>query len=236
MPILFIKRTVLFFSLMLALSISMRAQTVKVKKESARVANEYADGFEVLLEEGTYQEVEASLNKLMKTFGKTKTAGNLVTVREPVIQEKQYNTPVYGVTKQLGTMVSAWVGLNKDDWSKNDLEVLNKDLEKIVQDFGVNFYREKIQKQIDESVRASQAVERQKQRLTNQSRDLNTKINDNKREKIQLEKSLENNKTELETLTRQLEKNKKDQDSIAVAGDQIKKVIEMHKLRQQKVN
>ena len=106
----------------------------------------------------------------------------------------------------------------------------------MIHDFGVSFHRDKIQKQVDESVRASEAVEKQQQRLNNQNRDLSTKIEDNKREKIQLEKSFEKNKLEFETLSKRLEKNKKDQDSVAVAGEQIKKVIELHKERQRKVN
>ena len=101
---------------------------------------------------------------------------------------------------------------------------------------GVTFHRDKIQKQIDESIRAAQAVEKQQQRLVNQNRSLNSKLESNKREKVQLEKSLQDNATELITLTNQLAKNKKDQDSVTLATDQIKKMVELHKERQRKVN
>jgi hypothetical protein len=228
------KKIVVFFCLGL-LVLPMYGQTVKVKKEKTRIKNEYADGFEVELQ-GTAEEVESSLTKLMKSFGKSKTVENYIVVNEPLIREKKYTTPVYGVNKQVGNIISAWVGFNSDDFSKNDQETLNSNLEKIVYDFGVNFYREKIQKQIDESVRAATAVQRQQQRLQTQNRNLNTKIEDNKREKIQLEKSIEKNRIELETLTKQLEKNKKDQDSVAVAGEQINKVLDLQREKQRKVN
>jgi hypothetical protein len=231
---MFSKKIIVFFCLGL-LVLPMYAQTVKVKKEKTRVKNEYADGFEVELQ-GTSEEVESSLTKLMKSFGKSKTVENYIVVSEPLIREKKYTTPVYGVNKQVGNIISAWVGFNSDDFSKNDQETLNSDLEKIVYDFGVNFYREKIQKQIDESVRAGTAVQRQQQRLQTQNRNLNTKIEDNKREKIQLEKSIEKNRVELETLTKQLAKNKKDQDSVAVAGEQINKVLDLQREKQRKVN
>jgi hypothetical protein len=208
---------------------------VNVKKEKTRIQNDYADGFEVELQ-ATPEEVEASLSKLMKSLGKSKSVENFLVVNEPVIQGRLYTAPVYGVNKQVGNIISAWVGIKADDWKKDDVEAVNRDLEKALHDFGVTFYREKIQKQIDESIRAGQAVERQRQRLQNQNRDLNGKIEDNKREKIQLERSLENNRIELETLMKRLEKNKKDQDSVAMAGEQINKVIEMHKERQKKVN
>jgi hypothetical protein len=233
---MFIKKFIFLFFLA-ATGLSCHAQTVsvKVKKEKARIKNEYADGFEVELQ-ATPEEVEASLTKFMKSLGKSKSVENFLVVNEPVIQGRPYTTPVYGVNKQVGNMISAWVGIKTDDWQKDDVETVNHDLEKMLHDFGVTFYREKIQKQIDESVRAGQAVERQQQRLQNQNRDLNGKIEDNKREKIQLEKALENNRIALETLIKRLEKNKKDQDSVAMAGEQIKKVIEMHRERQRKVN
>jgi hypothetical protein len=228
-------KKITFFLGLIILGFSAYAQTVNVKKEKTRIKNDYADGFEVELQ-ATFEEVEASLTKFMKTFGKFKSVENFMVVNEPVIQGRPYTTPVYGANKQVGNIISAWVGIKTDDWKKEDAETVNHDLEKMLHDFGVTFYREKIQKQIDESVRAGQAVERQQQRLQNQNRDLNGKMDDNRREKIQLERSLENNKIELETLTKRLEKNKKDQDSVAIAGDQIKKVIEMHRERQRKVD
>jgi hypothetical protein len=231
---MFKQKNVLCFCL-LFISIAVSAQTIKVKKETARVKGEYADGFEVELA-GTSEEAESALTKFMKTLGKTKQADNTIVVNEPVIQGRAYTSPVYGQSKQLGNIVSAWVGIRTKDWSEADAKAISQDLEKMLKDFGVSFHREKIQKQIDESIRASQTVERQQQKLGNQNRDLNSKIEDNKREKIQLEKSLVNNKTELEMLIKKLEKNKKDQDSVKVAGEQIKKAIEIHRDRQGKVN
>jgi hypothetical protein len=103
-------------------------------------------------------------------------------------------------------------------------------------DFGVKFYREKIQVQIDESLRAAQAVDKQQQKLTNENKNLNVKLEDNKREKIQLEKSIENNKLANADLLKKIAKNKHDRDSVALAGVQIKKVMEAQKEKQRKVN
>lgn len=231
---MFTRKTVLFFGFTL-LSISLYSQTVRVKKETARIKNDYADGYEVELQ-ASLEEAESALNKFMKSFGRSKTSENFIVVNEPSLQGKPYINPIYGMTKQLGNIVSVWVGIRKRDWSESEAETVSRELETQAYNLGVAFHRDKIQKQIDESIRAAQAVERQQQRLTNQNRDLNTKIENNKLEKIRLEKAIENNKLELETLTKRLEKNKKDRDSVAVAGEQIKKVIEMHKERQRKVN
>lgn len=229
-----IKKTLL---LCLAFSVcfSGLAQTITVKKENARIKNEYGEGFEVVLD-GSFDEVDAALVKWMKNLGKTKKTGNVLIVSEPVIAGVTYEAPLFSQAKQTGNLVSAWMGILPDEWSKKDLETINPAIQDQVYNFAVTFQREKIQRQIDESTRAAQAVERQQQRLQNQNRDLNTKIEDNKREKLQLEKSLADNAKELITLTTRLEKNQHDQDSVALAGDQINKVIEMHKERLEKVN
>jgi hypothetical protein len=219
----------------ISLSIFASAQTIVVKKETARVKSQSAEGFEVELQ-STYDEAESALEKQMKSFGKVKQVENYWVVSAPTIQGTAYTTPVYGITKQVGNVISIWVGLITSEWNQNDSEVASKDIESVLRSFGVNFHRDKIQKQIDESLRASQAVDRQQQRLANQNRDLNSKVEDNKREKIELEQSLVNNKIELETLLKKLEKNKKDQDSVAVAGEQVRKVVEMHRERQRKIN
>ena len=109
-------------------------------------------------------------------------------------------------------------------------------LEKLVYQFGVKFYRDKIQAQIDEGQQAFDAVVRKQQRLTNQSKDLTIRLGNNEQEKVQLEKTLESNKLENLVLLQKIVNNKKAQDSVALASEQIKKVIELHKERQRKVN
>jgi hypothetical protein len=231
---MFIKKYIVSTCLVM-MTLSLFAQTIKVKKETARIKSEYADGFEVPIE-GSVQELEAALGKLMKTLGKTKEVDIYITVNEPLINGRKYTLPVYAQAKQLGNVVSAWLGIKTKEWPEGDARTVSNDLQKMLYDFAVDFHRARIQKQIDESMQAAQAVERQQQKLSNQNRSLNTKIEDNKREKIQLEKALIENKASMESLTKKLEKNILDQDSVATAGEQIKKVIEMHKERQRKVN
>jgi hypothetical protein len=212
-----------------------QAQTVKVQKESARIHGENMDGFEVTLE-GTNTEVSSALNSYMKTMGKTRLKDDIITIQEPSVDGNKYSLPVYAMTMGKEKSSSAWVGIKTADWPEEDVKKVTKELEKTIYDFGVKFNRDKIQVQIDESARASAAVEKQNQRLANQNKELNVKLEDNKREKLQLEKSLENNALEYETLLKKIEKNKHDQDSVTLAGQQILKVTEMHKERQKKVN
>lgn len=226
------------FTLMLAalfISSLTLAQTVKVKKENARIKGENIEGFEVELE-GAYADVNASLVKYLKTIGKIKQSGDEITINSPTLNSNSYELPVFATTKEKGNNTTAWIGIKASEWPTEDVDKINKALEKQLYEFGVKFYRDKIQVQVDESLRASMAVEKQQQKLVNQNKELTTKLEDNKREKIQLEKLLENNMLEYETLLKKIEKNKHDQDSVAIAGEQIKKVTEMHKTKQSKVN
>jgi hypothetical protein len=93
-----------------------------------------------------------------------------------------------------------------------------------------------VQKQIDETQHAADAVEKQKQRLVNQNKEMTFQLTNNEKEKIHLQKSIENNRLEYEALLIKLEKNKKAQDSLTNVSTQIKKVKETHEERLRKIN
>jgi hypothetical protein len=225
-----------FFILFIPLLISAyaEAQTVKVKKEKSTVKGESMEGYSVELQ-GTGAEVNTSFGKYLKTIGKTKQS-DFITVSEPNINGLAFTQPLYATANENGKSATAWLGTNASAMPKEDAQKLDKELERLMKEFGVKFYRDKIQEQIDESIRATQAVEKQKQRLLNENKSLGGKLEDNKRQKVQLEKAIVNNKLEHENLLRRIEQNKKAQDSVAIAAEQIKKVVEMHKEKQRKVN
>jgi hypothetical protein len=220
----------LFFLALLPFSIA--GQSIEVKKEALRIKGENTAGYQVAIA-AAEQEVKTSLLKFLKNIGKTKQSDNMITVAEPEIGGKKYSTTLYSTARQTGDTGAAWMGILSEGEKESNLD---RDIEKLIYDFAVTFHREKIQIQIDESLRALQAVEKQQLRLLNQHKDLNNKIEHNKREKIQLEKELADNKIELEDLKMKLEANSKAQDSVAVATEQIRKVVELHKGRHQKVN
>jgi hypothetical protein len=208
-------------------------QTVKVNPEIVVIKGENAEGFEVQLD-GSVNDVESQLLKFLKPVGKSKAVENVYAYSLPLVNGKNYTSPLYVIARDKGKG-AAWIGIRPSEWPSN-IDDIKKEVEKLVYDFGVTFYKNKIQLQIDESNQALQAVERQQQRLLNQNKDLSNKLENNKSEKIQLEKSLADNKVQFEALNSKITQNKKDQDSIAVASEQIKKVIEMQKEKQRNVN
>ncbi|MBT1704376.1 hypothetical protein [Chryseosolibacter indicus] len=222
-----------FFVGFIFLSFITTAQNIKVNKESIQIKGEAAEGFEIELD-GTLHDVEAQFLKFLKPVGKPKKTTEGYVITPSVIGEKNYASPIYAVVRDKGSG-SAWIGVLPSEWPST-VEDVKKDVEKLVHDFGASFYRDKVQQQIDESNRALQAVQKQQQRLVGQNKDLGNKLEQNKQEKLKLDKQIENNSLEFESLTKKIEKNKKDQDSVANAGEQIKRVIEMQKLKQSNIN
>lgn len=212
------------------------AQKVTVNKKSEKIKSESAEGYSTALE-GKKEDVAAAFGRFLKNLGKIKSGNDYQFVEGPALGGTVYSTGiVYAQTEGNEEKTSVWLGINAAEWTVNDITLVENQLEKLVYQFGIKFYRDKIQAQIDEGVQAANAVVRQQQRLTNQNKDLTIKLSNNAQQKIQLEKSLEANKLENLVLLQKIENNKKSQDSVRQAGEQIKKVIEMHKERQRKVN
>lgn len=210
------------------------AQKVTVSKESERIKGKSTEGYATELT-GTLEEVSASFTKYMKTFGKMKVFNAPTQVTEAEINSVKYTVPIHISTRSKGEKVFVWIGLDHAADSAQ-MKSSKKDFEKVVYDFGVKFYRDKVQVDIDESVRAQQTAEKQTLRLQTENKSLNSRLEFNQKEKIRLEKALVDNKLEYETLLLNIQKNKKSQDSVAIATDQIKKMVDLHKERQKKVN
>lgn len=214
------------------LPFALSAQSVEVKKATSRIEGKNLTGYAVTLT-ASLDEVKNSLTKYLKATGKTKQSVDYIAVDEPVIAGKKYTHKLFATARATGNTTSVWIGLPSGE---QESSVPDAGLENLVHDFGVAFQREQIQGQIDESMRALQAVEKQQSRLLNQNKDLRTRMENNTREKAQLERSLEENKRELADLTSKLEANMKAQDSVATATGQIKKVVEMNLEKQKQVH
>ncbi|MEK6782839.1 MAG: hypothetical protein AABY93_14155 [Bacteroidota bacterium] len=225
-----------FLLLCLCTGASTFAQTVTVKSKSEKINGASSEGYATTLE-GKKIDVNTAWNKFLKDIGKVKNPGGIITITEPAVGATVYPKGIlYASIEGNDENATIWLGLNKEEWIVNDIEIVTKEIEKLVYRFGVKFYRDQIQKQIDEAQRASDAVDRQKQRLTNQNKDLVNKLSNNELQKIELEKSLEANKLDHFVLLQKIANNNNSQDSVANAGVQIKKVVELHKERQRKVN
>jgi hypothetical protein len=209
-----------------------QAQSISVKKDKEQIKGSSLNGYSIDLN-GTSEEVSSSFTKYIKTFAKIKLLSSPMQLSDVQAGGTTYASPFYATASGK----KAWIGLNEKEWpSAEEADKALASLEKVMYDFGVKFYRDKVQVDIDEAVRAQLAAEKQQQRLVSEDKDLKAQLDFNQKEKIRLEKALADNKLQYETLLKNIDKNKKSQDSVAIATDQIKKMVEVHKERQKKIN
>jgi len=213
------------------------AQTVTVKKTNERVKSESVEGYSNELD-GKFTDVNSQWNKFLKNIGKIKfLSSEPVVVTAPNFNGTVYpNGILYAHIFDNGNTTRVWLGIQPKEWADRDVDNVNKQLEKLAYQFGIQFYRSKVQTQIDETQQATDAVEKQRQRLFNQNKNLTTQLINNEQGKTRLEKALIVNGQEHETLKTKLELNKKAQDSIANAAVQIKRVMDAHQEKLNKIN
>ena len=225
---------VIVFLLMGLVSFS---QSANVKSQQQRVKGDNVDGFAIELE-GQKADVTASLTKYLKEIGKLKflTSDPLV-ITDPLFNGLVYTKKsIYALTTESGNVTTAWLGIKPTEWESKDVNFINKQLERLAGEFGVQFQRERMQSQIDETQQAADAVEKQALRFLGQGKDIQTKLVNNELEKIKLDKAFEANKLENAVLKIKIENNKKAQDSIANAAGQIKKVKDEQLQKLRKIN
>jgi hypothetical protein len=223
------------FSFAMLLSLSALAQTVNVNAKSNRIKGNACAGFSLDLE-GKADDAENSLVKFLKDYGKPRSTTDYVSISGPTLGGSFYDgKTLYATVTGDDKKAQVWLGIDTAEWKTSSSSVMDR-IEKMAYQFGVNFYKEQIQKEVDETQRAFDATEKQKVRLTNQVKDLTLRLSNNEQEKIQLQKSVETNSLEHAVILQKIENNKKAQNSVANAGLQIKKMLDAKKEKQKKVN
>jgi hypothetical protein len=212
------------FGISMLLSLGVAGQTVSVKTQ-----DEAIDGAKV-------DNVQVAWVKFLRDYGKVRQ-GDHITVLDPVINGLTFaKHTIHANATEKGDNTIVWLGIKPGDWESSDVSRINHELEKMVKQFGLKYYRDKIQVQIDEAQQATDAVEKQKLRMLNQGKDLANSLINNGKQKVDLEKAIEANKLEKMVLEVKIANNKKAQDSLLHAGEQIQKMKVVHQERQAKVN
>jgi hypothetical protein len=225
-----LKKFILLFSFLTSLA---QAQTVVVSKQDQRIKGENIKGYSTTLEAGK-SEVTAALNRYLKTFGKVKNQEEMLTVAEPLVNGQLQKVPLVGVVKGNEQKATAWIGYATTVNDSSSVDV--RAAEGMMKTFGLNFYRDKIQGQIDEAQRAVEAVEKQQQRTLSENKSLTQRVANNTNEYNQLVKAIQTNRSDSVTLQVRLTQNKQMQDSLTVVLEKVKKAVEIQKERQRKVN
>jgi hypothetical protein len=223
-------------SLLSLCSVSI-AQPVNVKRVSEKVKGETMEGYAAELQ-GKRNEVNSTVTKTLKEHGKIKfLSTDPLVITNPVLNGTLYEKGIlYAFSKENGSAVSIWIGRKAGDWSEAELETVDKQLEKLVYQTGIQFYRDEVQRDIDQTQQAIDAVDKQILRAANQAKDLAKKLVNNDLEKIKLEQAIEANKLEDAVLKVKIVNNKKAQDSLASALTHIQEMKKVHEEKMKKIN
>jgi hypothetical protein len=223
------------FSLAMIMSLSAFTQNIKVNSKGNRVKGTMMAGYSLDID-GKEDEVDNILTQYLKQYGKSRLTFDYVAINSPTLGGSVHEGKVlYGTVTGDDKKAQVWVGIDTAEWKNSSGAALNK-IEKLVYQFGVQYYQGLVQKEINESQQALDATEKQKLRLVNENKNLTTKLANNEQDKIKLEKQLELNKLDHAVLLQKIENNKKAQDSVVNAGLQIKKVMDAKKEKQKKIN
>jgi hypothetical protein len=223
----------IFLLSLVSLSAELSAQTVTVKKASEKLKGESMDGFATDLK-GSRSDANNTLTKILKEHGKIKfLSADPFVVTNPVLNGGLYEKGVlYGLVRDADASVAIWIGRKASDWTEAQLETVDKEIEKLVYEAGIQFYRDQVQKEIDQTQQAIDAVVKQISRFSSQGKDLAKKLENNDQEKIKLLKLMEANTLEDAVLKVKIENNKKAQDSV---GNALNRIQEMKKVHQEKM-
>jgi hypothetical protein len=222
--------------LLLFCGTAAHAQVVDVKPQSHKVKGGNAEGYSSVVE-GKAETIESAWSKFVKGMGKTKVFSDLSTITDPILNGNEYKGMTLFtdfVTRNNVTRV--WLGWKPADWLENQREAVDKELSKQVYQFTLKFYQDQVLAQIDESEQAVRAVERAQQKTVNEGSDLQMRLDENSRERVQLERALETNKFNNTILLQKLENNKKSLDSLSVALDKVKKAVELQRQKLREIH
>ncbi|GCC50860.1 hypothetical protein SanaruYs_10790 [Chryseotalea sanaruensis] len=205
-----------------------------VRQEKQKIKNDNIYSFATTLD-ASVEDVNGALLKFLKNYGKPKQQDEAIVLAECIVNGKAFSKALYGNTRQAGAATYAWIGVNLNEWAADSAMVVGR-LEAMVKEFGVNFYRDKIQVQIDEAQRAVDIVSRQQQRTLNEQQSIQQKIESNKKEYQQLLKAIQKNRSDSVALVLRLNKNTASTDSLRTVADKVKQAVVFQKERQGKVN
>jgi len=228
-------KKLVFIVLVIICNSPIYAQRVYVQAGKEKIKSAELDGYKSELD-ANKKEVQDAWLKFAKNIGKSKSTGDVIELNDVVIDGEIYTgKTVYAKVIDNGKSATIWMGIREKDWDENYTKV-EPFMERLVKEFSVRFYQEKIMAEISESEKALRFAERQQGKILNDLNDLKLKLEENERERIQLERSLNNNQLQNQVLRQKIENGNKSQDSISVSLEKIKRMIEMQRERMRQVN
>lgn len=181
-------------------------------------------GYQVLLEH-QQDKVDDFLSSYFKSYGKVRSRGGIYTISNLSRADFPYpDVTLFSETKRKSNKTNAIVWIADSLFQQDHYAQKLNDL---WYSFAVDFYRDLVQQEIDESTQALKYAEKQFHRLEKDSLNLQSDIEKNRKEKLKLEEALKMNEVNHTVLLKSIENNANTKDSVTVAIQKIKRLIEL---------
>lgn len=222
----------------LCISFQALAQVVITTEQTAeKIRGNVYSGYSTKVS-GDFEEVHDFFIKNMKTYGKVKEDKHSISVNSPSINGTMFQEKSISALAKKNKDESCylWIGIKVEDWDRQSLDLINSQMDQILKKFVLDYYRNHMQKKINETQSAWESIEKLQLKTVKQASDLNRKLENNVKDKSRLEQSLIDNDKENVSLKARIVNNKKAQDSIANVLQQVKKKMAVHQEELSKIN
>ena len=225
------------FLLFCNMHVTAQDQSVSINSASGRVNSKNYKGFSSIIN-GPVSAVEDSWLAHVWDLGKVRRKRNFYRVSELPFSDKALDsTLVYTrVTSTADSTGRIWVGLDDGSIDEENLDALNKDLSIFLENYSYQYYREVVQKQIDESERAAQFQSKKHQKLISDGNRLDLNLTDSKAQKVRLQELIEKATLDIANLEQLIGTNKTDVEQAYQDLEKIKSVVEAHKAKLKTMN
>lgn len=231
-------RYTLFFLLLgfyLILNINVEGQVISVEESTTRINEMRLSGSKTRVE-GDSRDVELFLKQQLRELGKVRDRNTYLEISDVTLSGDEYGERIfYAEIKGNETVRTVWFGADTEGLSELGVKLLTDKLNQFMYDFAIGFYKNEVQKEIDESEKAENYAIRQQRRLERDSVSLLNSLESNEEQLIKLQQAIEDNKLEHERLLLQIEQNKLALDSADITLYRIREVILKQKKKKESI-
>ena len=212
------------------------AQKIETNSKTQRVQGKNIPGFSVRIAHDKFEEVQDFWFERLKENGKLRKRRNYYQADEVNFSSLSVvNLTLFTRLNTKDSIVTVWAGANNKDLAEYDQEPVNKEVDAFLRQFARDFYRDRMQKKIEESERAVTFTSKKHQRLLQDAKNLALQLSDIEVEQKRLEETLEKIKLEHAVLLQKIEDNKSDTEATYQDLEMIKKVLEDYKSQLKKM-
>ena len=206
-----VKKFLTLVALMLGFYGMNWGQKVSTAEKSERLQGRQIKGYSTTLV-GT--DVREAWLRYLREHGRLRDRESYLEIRDLSFISAKQDT-VFSKLNQGQATTAIWVGSTGKQLG----------LQEFLHSFGVKYYQDEIQEDIDESARVERMTVRQQQRLLNENKNLNLRLENNAKDSVRLVEAVKRNQLEQVELVQKLKNNAQAQDSVKVELERIRGVI-----------